>query len=99
MTSWAGPRVFEMDLPAIEAAEQAAGYIIQATSVEAATDAVEAVGAEVTHEIATIRAVGALLLPAQVELLKRRSEVRRVYEDTVAKNSYGEPPGLADFKS
>lgn len=87
MTSWAEPRVFEMDLPSAETGEEAAGYIIQATSVKAAADAVKAVGAEVTYEISTIKAVGALLLPAQVELLRRRSEVRRVYEDTVIQNS------------
>ena len=78
----AEPVVIEMDLPGPGAVEQAAGYIVQAASVEAAAEAVAAVGGEVTHKIGTIQAVGATLLPVQVELLKRRSDVRRVLEDT-----------------
>ncbi len=87
LTCWAEPRVYEMDLPSIDATEEAAGYIIQANSVEAAAEAVKAVGGEVSYEISTIQAVGASLLPVQVELLKRRSDIHRVFEDTVIQTS------------
>ncbi len=87
LTCWAEPRVYEMDLPGLDAAAETAVYIIQAESVEAAADAVESVGGEVTYEISTIQAVGASLTPAQVELLRRLSDVRRVYEDTFVKIS------------
>ena len=83
----AEPVVIEMDLPSLNAIEKASNYIVQAASVEAAVKAVESVGGEVTHTIGTMQAVGAALLPVQVELLKRRSEVRRVFEDTTVKTS------------
>ena len=79
--------VIEMDIPGFRAIEKASNYIVQAASVEAAAEAVEAVGGEVTRTIGTMQAVGAELLPAQVELLKRRTEVRRVFEDTAVKTS------------
>ena len=87
ITSVAEPVVIEVDLPQAGVAEQALGYIVQADSVKAATDAVEAVGGEVTHELGTIDAVGAALLPAQVELLKRRSNIRLMYSDRMASSS------------
>ena len=87
LTAWAEPRVYEVDLPSLDATEEAAGYIIQANSVEAAADAVQSVGGEVSYEISTIQAVGASLLPAQVELLKRRSTVHRVFADTMIQTS------------
>lgn len=84
ITSWAETSVIEIDLPGVDAVEAAAGYIVQATSVEAAVRAVESVGGEVTSKISTMKAVGARLLPAQVELLKRRSDVRSVIDDVPA---------------
>ncbi len=84
MTCAAETTVIEIDLPAPGAVEEAAGYIVQAASVEAAARAVASVGGEVTDEINTMNAVGAMLLPAQVELLKRRSDVRRIIDDRTA---------------
>ena len=83
ITCVAEPVVIEMDLPSLNVVEKASNYIVEAASAEAAAEAVEAVGGEVTHTIGTMQAVGAELLPAQVELLRRRSEVRRGVEDTV----------------
>ena len=55
--------------------------------MDAAADAVEGVGGTVTDEIGLIQAVRATLLPAQVELLKRRRDVLRVFEDNTVKTS------------
>lgn len=87
ITSVAEPVVIEVDLPQAGAAEQAQGYIVQADTVKAAAKAVEAVGGQVTHELGTISAVGASLLPAQVELLKRRSNIRLMYSAKMASSS------------
>ena len=87
ITSWADTSVIEIDLPAVGAIEETAGYIVQAASVEAAVRAVESVGGEVTGRISTMKAVGANLLPAQVELLKRRSDVQSVIDDAPAEAS------------
>lgn len=81
-TGVAGPVIIEMDLPALDAVEQVSGYVVQAASVAAAAQAVESVGGKVTYEISSQHAVGASLLPVQVELLKRRSDVVRVSQDT-----------------
>lgn len=92
ISSAAEPVVIEVDLPALGAAEKAANYIVQAANVDAAAGAVESVGGTVTHEIAIIQAVRATLLPPQVELLKRRSDVLRVFEDTTVTVSPNRPP-------
>lgn len=86
-TSAAEPVVIEMDLPDLGVVEKATGYIVQAANVDTAAEAVEGVGGTVTDEIGLIQAVRATLLPAQVELLKRRSDVLRVFEDTTVKTS------------
>lgn len=87
MTCAAGPVVIETDLPDLGVVEKAADYIVQASSVDAAAEAVRSVGGTVTHEIGVIQAVGATLLPPQVELLKRRSDVHRVFLDAAVKVS------------
>ena len=61
--------------------EVAADFIVQATSAEAAADAVRNVGGIVTHELAIIRAVGATLDSAQLAALRNHKAVTRVYED------------------
>lgn len=91
ITCGAEPVVIEMDLPGLGVVEKAAGYIVQAANVDVAAEAVESVGGTVTHEIGTIQAVRATLLPPQVELLKRRRDVRRVFEDTTVNISSNRP--------
>ena len=91
ITCAAEPVVIEMDLPGLSVVEKAADYIVQAASVDAASEAVESVGGTVTHKIGSIHAVRATLLPPQVELLKRRSDVRRVFEDMTVKISSNPP--------
>ena len=86
-TSAAEPVVIEMDLPGLDATEQASSYIVQAADKDAAADAVESVGGRVTLEIDTTQSVRAMLLPPQVELLKRRSDVHQVFEDTSTQTS------------
>ena len=82
MTCIAGTVIIEMDLPELGSVEAASRYIVQSSSVETAARAVEAVGGEVTVEFYAIEAVGATLLPAQVELLKRRADVKHVTRET-----------------
>ena len=79
-TSAAEPVVIEMDLPSPGTAETAASYIVQAIDVNAAARAVESVGGTVTRVTGMNHAVRATLLPTQVELLRRRSDVRSVRE-------------------
>ncbi|MDH3552236.1 MAG: hypothetical protein OER22_06435, partial [Gammaproteobacteria bacterium] len=81
------PVLMETTQPNVVVEQAATGYIVQSSSAEAAAEAVQAVGGEVTHQLGIIRAVGATLLPTQVEMLKRRSDVRRVFEDATVTTS------------
>lgn len=87
LTSAAESLVIEMDLPGLGVVEKASNYIVQAADVDAAAEAVQKVGGTVTDEMGMIRAVRATLLPAQVELLRRRSDVVRVSADTTVQTS------------
>ncbi len=76
-------------VPAVSPAQvqSASAYIVQASSVEAARKAVEAVGGVVTHDLTIIRAVGATLYPDQVEGLRSQPDVRQVFEDATVTTS------------
>lgn len=80
LVCWSGalaaePVVFEKDLPRPGAAEKAASYIVRAADFDAAAKAVESVGGRVIRVTGMNHAVRATLLPPQVELLQRRSDV------------------------
>ena len=81
----AGPVITEMDIPDTDIEEVAMAYIVQASSAEAAANAVKAVGGSVTHEVTVLHAVGATLFPAQAERLRVRQDVLRVFEDAAAR--------------
>ncbi|MDH5620139.1 MAG: hypothetical protein OEZ11_16120 [Gammaproteobacteria bacterium] len=54
-------------------------YIIEGRSLEAVVTAMTVVDGEITHELGVIRAVGATLTPAQVEALRARAGIQRIY--------------------
>ena len=60
---------------AVGSPELAVSYIVQAESVEAAAEAVDAVGGKITHELAIINAVGADLNLDQVRQLQAKEGV------------------------
>ncbi len=53
-----------------------ASYIVQADSLDIARQAVEAIGAEITHELGIINAVGAKLSSDQLAELNKDSRLR-----------------------
>jgi serine protease AprX len=55
---------------------ESASYIVQAESLEIAKRAVETIGAEITHELGIINAVGATLSSAQLTELSKDSRLR-----------------------
>jgi len=65
----------------VVAAPQTASYIIQADSLETAVELVRQVGGKVSDELGIIRAVGAVLTPRQVEMLRAHGGRVKVFED------------------
>ena len=61
--------------------ESTRSYIVQANDLDQARSLVASVGAEVTHELGIVNAVGVQLSVMQVDNLRKMSGVRRVYED------------------
>ncbi len=60
-------------------------FIVQASSVDAAEEAVRQVGGTVTHELSLINAVGAELTATEREAVASADGVRRVYADRTVK--------------
>ena len=56
-------------------------FIVEGTGVAAARDAVTLAGGEVTHELAIIDAVTAVLTPSQRDVVRRNPAVRSVFAD------------------
>ncbi len=77
--------------PSAIAREEPAAFIVQATDLATALEAVREVGGEVTHQLAVIRAVGARLTPSQRAELEARAGITRVWEDR-AVNLQAMPP-------
>ena len=70
--------------PAQTVTPPAAAYIVQASDLETAVAAVQAVGANVTHELGIINAAGAQLTAAQKARLQADERVTSIYDDRVA---------------
>ena len=66
-------------------------YIVQATNLEQARTFVIEAGGEVTHELDIIHAVGATLSDEQLEVVRARAGVKRVYEDRAVNTSVAMP--------
>ncbi len=75
--------VEEEPAPIVE--EEPVPFIVQGTDLATAIEAVREVGAEVTHELAVIRAVGARLTAAQRTQLEALDGITRVWEDRPVK--------------
>lgn len=69
------------------AATATAPVIVQGTDVATAAGAVRSVGGEITHQLGIIRAVAALLTPAQQTRLADREGILRIYEDRAVRTT------------
>ena len=65
-------------------------YIVQAESLEQALDAVTVIGAEVTHKLGIINAVGANLTTSQVKTLRQMAGVKVLVNSRAAVTSASE---------
>ena len=70
-----------------EVQQTAGSYIVQAADIDQAKTAVIETGGQITHELEIIHAVGATLTNDQLQTIRTRGEVKRVYEDRAVSTS------------